>query len=227
MYTIVDRRIPEPALKKLAKAGTPIPFFSEDITYPSISGHPDVFLCKTPKGLIAAPNTPAEVLHRLANLGIAITMGELYTGKVYPQSARYNAFVNTSFFIHNTRHSDPVLKQLCESLTSLHVKQAYTRCNLMEAGQLFITSDKGIEKVLTQQKLDVFFIDPRDIILPGHNHGFFGGCTGIHDHTMYLIGSCNHFKQGNELKSKLTSRGIDLVELYDGPLWDGGSIICI
>jgi hypothetical protein len=225
MHIIVDRRIPEPALEKLAETGNLIPFPSEGIAYPSISGHPDIFICKTPQGIVVAPNAPSETIQRISNLGIALIQGEQDVGTVYPLSARYNAFVNASYYIHNTRHTDPAIKHCCKSLICINVRQAYTRCNLTEAGGIYITSDRSIEKVLLQHQLEVLYINPRQIILPGHDHGFFGGCTGIYGNTLYLIGSHKFFDQGNELKTKLTERGIGLVDLYHGPLYDGGSII--
>lgn len=225
MYIVVDTRIPEAALKKLSALGELIPFVSKNITYDSISGHPDVFVCKTPEGLIIAPNTPAEVTATFRNLPIKFATGEKPLGNKYPESTSYNAFVNDRYFIHHLNHSDSLLRDNCKYLKHIHVNQAYTRCNLVEAGGLYITSDEGIKNTLKQHKLDILYIDPRQIKLPGHDHGFFGGCAGTHNNSLYLIGSCSHFDQGIELKTALSERNINLVELYHGPLWDGGSIL--
>lgn len=225
MHIFVDKRIPVRAMKRLGSIGTLIPFVSQGLTYDSITGHPDVFMCLTSQGVVVAPNTPAEVMVSIEKSSVRSIMGVTEVGSEYPGSAAYNAFVNASFFIHNLAYSDPILTKYCQTLTFLNVRQGYTRCNLVEAGGLYITSDRGIEKVLNQNKLDVLFVDPGQIKLPGQRHGFFGGCTGVLNNTLFLLGSSDHFEQGGELKAELKRRDVELVELYDGPLWDGGSIL--
>lgn len=225
MHIAVDIRIPDMALKNLAALGKLIPFASQNITYTSISGHPDVFACKTPEGLVIAPNTPTKVITRLKDLNIAFTKGKKNLENKYPESASYNAFVNDRYLIHHLNHTDSCLKNNCKSLKHIHVNQAYTRCNLVEAGGLYVTSDHGIEKILAKLNLDTFFIDPKQIILPGENHGFFGGCAGVLPQTVFLIGNCHHFREGKDLQAALEKRNVKLVELYDGPLWDGGSLL--
>ena len=133
MHIAVDIRIPDFALKNLAAWGKLIPFTSQNLTYESISGHPDVFVCQTPDGLVMAPNTPTEVMASVANLNIEFATGIKPVGIQYPESTPYNAFVNDAYFIHHLNHSDSLLRKFCNSLKHIHVKQAYTRCNLVEA----------------------------------------------------------------------------------------------
>jgi len=58
MLIITDKKIPEQAKINLSKYGEHILLETSKITDESISGHPDVFFCKTLKKLIIAPNTP-------------------------------------------------------------------------------------------------------------------------------------------------------------------------
>ncbi len=227
MHIIADKRIPEQAMIRLASIGSLIPFASQGLTYDSISGHPDVFMCQTPHGVVVAPNTPVEVMVAIEKPSMRSIIGATKAGSEYPGSAAYNAFVNASFFIHNLAYSDSILMKYCNTLTFLHVRQGYARCNLVEVGGLYITSDRGIEKVLKQSRMDVLFVDPGQIKLPGQRHGFFGGCTGVLNDTLFLLGACDHFEQGKVLKEELRQRDVALVELYDGPLWDGGSILFV
>lgn len=225
MLIIADARFPERVLKNLERYGELLPFASRGIVYDSISGHPDIFLCQTPKGLVGAPNTPAEILNQIVNSGVMIATGQRPVGASYPASAMYNAFSGSGLLVHNKDLTDPVIQENSEGLKRVDVRQGYTRCNLVEAGGLFITSDRGIEKELRKAGKDTFFVDPAPIQLPGQKHGFFGGCTGVYKNQFYLAGSLNHFPEGFKLMKKLEKRGIGLVELHDGPLWDGGSIL--
>lgn len=227
MYIIVDARLPEQASKALRRYGKLLPLLTKQCTYDSISGHPDLFFCPTPTSLVCAPNTPEELYTTLIKAGIESVKGSLPVSPKYPGSAAYNAFTNHSFFIHNTRYSDPLLLAHCDTLQAIHVNQGYTRCNLTEAGGLYMTSDKGMERILRKNGLDVFFIKPDTIRLPGERHGFFGGCTGHWQNNLFLTGSCDYFPEGSELKTELTRRGIEVIELYNGPLFDAGSILCL
>jgi hypothetical protein len=65
------------------------------ITYPAISGHPDIFFCQTPAGLIVAPNLPEEYFSLLDQHKIKYQKGENPLGKAYPQTSPYNAVVTS------------------------------------------------------------------------------------------------------------------------------------
>ena len=225
MLILADARLPEEALQGLQRLGKLIPFASHGITYPAISGHPDIFFCPTPQGLVHAPNTPQAVLKNLQKHGIRLIKGQSPVGAAYPHSAAYNAFANGQYLLHHPGITDKVLAQQLSHLELLPVKQGYTRCNLVEAGGLYITGDKGIEKALQQQGLDIFFTENKDIILPGSPHGFIGGCAGVHRDVLYLCGSPDHLPHGRELNEVLRRHSIRLEPLYDGPLWDGGSLL--
>ncbi len=227
MLIIADARFPERVLKTLERYGEVLPFASQGIVYEAISGHPDIFLCQTPNALVAAPNTPAEILNQIVKSGVMVAKGQQPVGASYPASAMYNAFSGSGLLVHRKRLTDPAILQNSEGLKKVDVKQGYTRCNLVEAGGLFITSDRGIETALKNAGKETFFVDPSLIQLPGQKHGFFGGCAGVHQNQFFLAGSVKHFPEGPSLIQHLEKRDIELVELYDGPLWDGGSIYFI
>lgn len=225
MLVLADASMPQDALTNLEKYGEVIRFSSQGITYPAISGHPDIFFCPTPQGLVYAPNTPEQTITTLKKKGIKLIAGNTSVGLVYPASAIYNAFVNNSFFVHRTDITDPILKDKLKELTSIHTMQGYTRCNLAEVAGLYITGDHGIESALIQQGLETFFVNQSGIILPGYSHGFIGGCTGVHGNNLFICGSLDYLPEGETLKQKLTQRGVNIVSLYQGPLWDGGGIL--
>jgi hypothetical protein len=150
----------------------------------------------------------------------------LPVGKSYPETAHYNAVVTNSYLIHNLSFTDPAIKALISSKSSLSVNQGYTRCNLLEFGEdQFITSDKGIEKILIAKGVQVSFVSPDDILLPGYDHGFLGGCCGIQGNRIFISGSIQFMKGRKELYTILKKAGMEIVELYNGPFFDAGSIL--
>ncbi len=181
MLIIIDKRMPEKAKQALAGYGELLEFCSSGITYEAISGHPDIFFCQTPAGLITAPNIPSDFLEFLAHRGVKCIHGVLPVGKSYPETARYNAVVTDKYLVHNSALTDSIISDLNPDAESICVSQGYSRCNLMEIREdQFITSDKGIEKTLVSRGINVTFFSPEGIVLPGYEHGFLGGCCGIH-----------------------------------------------
>jgi hypothetical protein len=226
MLILCDSKMPGTAREKLATFGEVVEFATEGITYEAISGHPDIFFCPTPAGLIVAPNLPGEYFKILDHNGISYTTGNLPVGKKYPESARYNALFAFGKLVHNPDISDPVIQKLNPEVEIIRIKQGYTRCSLIPLpNHTFITSDRGIEKTLKQNHFEVLFVDPSSIKLEGFEHGFIGGACGRLDNSLFICGSLKYVK-GKDLFEEFTARaGIQVIELYDGPPMDIGTLI--
>jgi hypothetical protein len=150
MLIIIDNKISQAAKNKLSAYGELMELKTEGITYPAISGHPDIFFCQAPGQLIVAPNLPEPYFSQLRMHGIDFITGELPVGPEYPSSAGYNAVATDRLLIHNFRHTDFMITRTLEDLHPVHVDQGYCRCNLLALKEgHFITSDQGIYKVLT------------------------------------------------------------------------------
>jgi len=226
MKIIANKTIPKSALHQLKKYGKLLPFETTKITYPAISGHPDVFLCYTDKHLIIAPNTPTKFKRTLSDNKIPYIEGQKNIGNRYPDSATYNAVITEKFLIHNLEITDSLIKETCDDKIAIHVNQAYTRCNLLPLkNDSFITSDKGIYNILLTHNLNVLYVNPKGIILPGFNNGFFGGACGIYKTQLFVIGNLNFFTDAEKVKQFIENLGYQIIELYDGYLYDGGSLI--
>lgn len=223
---IASASIPQLALKQLTAQFEVILVQTENVTYPSISNHPDVFMCPIPTGFVVASNFPVQIGQTFTDQSIPFQKGSLPVGMRYPESARYNAVVTERYFIHHLEVTDPLLLNIHRDKTPIHVNQAYTRCNLVALrNNCFITSDRGIERVLLSHQLHVLYVDPMGIQLPGFSHGFFGGTCGIAQDTVFFIGNLACHKQGEEVNLFLESLGYTICSLYDGPLFDGGSLL--
>ena len=73
----------------------------------------------------------------------------------------------------------------------------------------------------------MLLISPHGILLEGFPHGFFGGCCGIWKDKVFINGSLDHFPEGEKVRQYLKDLGYEVVELYDGPLTDAGSILFV
>ena len=226
MLIIADGRMPEQAHRRLERLGETLLMPPQEYVYRSIAAHPDIFFCQTRDGFIAAPNAPAEITEKLVQAGAKIITGQKPVGEKHPETVFYNAVFTDSFFIHNVGLSDETLLSYAAGKKIVNVTQGYTRCNLLPLSDAaFLCSDKNIEKNLLRQGVDVLFIRPEEIQLPGVRHGFIGGCCGVFEKTVVIIGSLSRHTQGDEIRQFLEKNGMETVELYEGPLWDGGGII--
>ncbi|MBR5146587.1 MAG: radical SAM protein [Bacteroidales bacterium] len=225
---IADGRMPEEAKKNLKKLGDVLFLNPTDITYKSISAHPDIFFFQGKDGLVYAPNAPKRIVKELKKRKIKLTEGKKEVGRKYPDTVPYNAVGIGDTLIHNLKHTDPTILSLYEN--HIQVNQGYTRCNLVALKEdIFITSDEAIssatEKFKVQSsELKVLYIDPKQIELEGHDHGFFPGCCGVWKNNLIVCGSTKYLKEKEALDKFLKDNDFNLIELYDGELVDVGSI---
>jgi hypothetical protein len=228
MLFIVNKDIPPQARNKLQSFGEVFEFSTENLTYPVVSNHPDIFFCQAGGTLYCAPNTPKEFVQRLVSKGLNIKIGDQPVGMQYPKSALYNAVITDNYFIHNHEITDTALILAAPEKIKINVKQGYCRCSLLPLkNDYFITSDNGICKRLLTEGLNVLYVNPDGIILPGEKYGLFGGTSGVSDNRVFITGNLNLFPDGKKVREYLTSLDYNVIELYDGPLFDGGSIIVL
>ena len=228
MLIIADKKIPAEAREKLSAYGTLMELETEGIVYPAISGHPDVFFCNTPGGLVVAPNLPEMYFHALEKHNISFTKGNLTSGIRHPSSVHYCAAIDDRYLIHRLEYTDPVILQNCHTLKKIAVKQGYTRCSLvLLKDHHYLTSDAGIHHALIHHGLNGLFVSPDGIILPGFQNGFIGGAMGLLNDTVFVIGSLDRHSEGGAIRKYLEDLDYCIVELYNGFLFDGGGVLFI
>ncbi len=226
MLIITNNSLPQIAIDKLNSFGRVILFETENIVYPAISKHPDIFFCPMGDKLIVAPNLPEKYKNILINNEIFFEVGKNPLGQKYPKTALYNVVVTDNYIIGNQNIMDTSLLDFASNRKLIHVNQAYTRCNLLPLPKdRFITSDKGIFKQLENNNLDVLLVSPKGIVLEGFKNGFFGGCCGVFHNKIFITGSLNHFPEGEKVREFL--KDFEVIELYDGPLLDVGSFLFV
>lgn len=224
MLIIADKRIPPQAKKHLEKYGELYELETDGIVDGPISGHPDIFLCNIQNIMIVAHQAPSGLKEKLLQHGIRTKFGYSQLVFSYPACASYNAVATKKYLVHNLQITDTGIIDAADGLISINVRQGFTRCSLLPVADGFITSDRGIFRNLKESGCDVLFVRPDDIVLPGHRHGFFGGCCGTLEDKVFINGSLRNFKDGILVAKYLEFKGYQVVELYEGPLFDGGSI---
>ena len=228
---IASATMPAEAKESLSKMGSVTWLEPSDLAYPSISSHPDIFFfCKDERhceSVICAENVDIDLPEN-----IKVANGGKSVGNAYPTTVPYNAVGVGNMLIHNLKYTDEKIIELYGKISTksvqLNVNQGYTRCNLLALDERnFITSDFGIKRVLEENGCNVFYVDPHQIALPGHDHGFFPGCCGLVDDCVVVCGSLNKLKECKELKKFIRRNGMKIIELYNGDLIDVGSIFFI
>lgn len=223
---ICDKRLPSPVRQRLSALDFLLELSTENITYPAISGHPDIFFCKVGDVLLVSPALPRHYCDLLTQQNVVWKFGTQPNTSTYPGSAIYNAVVTDTVFIHNLKITDPSVKELIGTRKQIHVNQGYTRCNLLPLpNNCFITSDKAIYTVLTHEGFDILFVNPTGILLQGFPNGFIGGVCGIKGNDVFFSGSLKAFPEGLKIMDFFATHSLTVIELSDGPLIDGGSIL--
>ncbi|MCK5825328.1 MAG: hypothetical protein KAG96_07985 [Ichthyobacteriaceae bacterium] len=228
MLAIIDSRSPKEAINNLKKEFNVLEFESNNITYNEVSGHPDIFINQHLNNIIIAPNSPTLLVDFLFNNKVAFKYGEKSVGKELNNSTQYNCIISDDYLFHKKNFTDNSIKEICKNNELVNLTQAYTRCSLTMINQNnFITSDKGIYNTLTKYNFNTLLVSHKNIMLPGFKNGFFGGTNGIINNKLYIIGNLSFHEDGDAIKTFLNSNNIELVELYNGKLYDGGGIFFI
>lgn len=225
MLIIGDNRIPHEAKASLLKIGELMALETAGITYPAISGHPDIFFTQVDHHLVVAPNLPLPFLENLERTQQNYVVGENVVGTDYPETAKYNAVVTSKYLVHNTKITDAKILKQCESKTRIHVNQGYTRCNLifLDEGRA-ISSDAGIAREMAGHGVEVLLVTTKGIKLPGFKNGFFGGCCGVYQDKLFILGNLDKYPDGERVRCFTEAAGLSIIELCNTALFDGGGV---
>ncbi len=225
MLIIAGADIPGEVINRLRKEGKLLLLKSSNVLPDYLSCHPDLFLFSYKKTIVHSPETPVEILNEISAAGYKLIKGNK-PGIKYPECARYNVATGCGYYIHKKDITTPEIVELCAGLEFINVKQGMTRCSALLFGEkYFLTSDRKIDRELSGRGLRGVFVEPGQIVLPYKNYGLIGGCCGVSGNTVYFIGSLEYLREEEEIKNIITEGGFTYRELYQGPMFDGGSIL--
>jgi rRNA-processing protein FCF1 len=201
--------------------------------YAAIEGHPDIMLHHIEDNIfVYAPDTPETLISKLKDMGFDMRLGNTVLKNKYPYTIAYNVARVGNYAIHDTRYTDPVIKQLLlqKGVEFIHVRQGYSKCLTCIVNEnSIITSDTDICKKAGKAGIDALLIEPdASIKLEPFDMGFLGGATGlIGVNKLAFTGNIERHRNFREILSFLSLKNIDMVMLNDGALIDIGTIIPI
>jgi len=229
---LIDGRISKKIADSLLKMEiTPIKTECLPEMYEAVSYHTDIMLHHVGGNkIVYAPGINIKILEMLSSLGFKMIEGKTVLSAKYPGNIAYNAARVGNYIIHNLKYTDKILLKELESEGAefIDVKQGYSKCSVCVVDKnAIITSDKGIEEAASKKGIDVLLIEPdENIVLPGLNMGFIGGCTGkISRDKMVVTGDLTKLKSFVDIVKFANSHGVKIVSLSDEKPVDVGSII--
>ena len=232
LRVIIDGRVSQKIKDFLKQQNvTVIPTIAHPDVYLAIAYHPDIMFHHIGDNIIVyAPNTPQALINSLSELGFEMKIGHSFLGSKYPYSIAYNIARIGNYSLHNTKYTDPVVKELLykRDIELIHVEQGYTKCLTCVVDQnSIITSDFGIYRKASEVGIDALLIEPdKSIILEPYDMGFIGGATGlIGQKKLAFAGNVNFHKNSKEILNFLSLKAVDVVMLNDERLLDIGTII--
>lgn len=227
MLAIANSIIPAEARQTLLHLANYVPFATSGITFAPLSGHIDVFVYCAQDILVLAPNIPQSYVDLFVMEGVNYCFGTTTVGKDNDSVVAYNVASNNRMAVHNFKKTDPLVADIIQDLQHVDCKQAFTRCSTLLLTDAAITSDRGIAKQLQNTGMDVLYVLPDDIVLPGYRCGCFGGCCGVMENKVVVCGSMDFHTQGNEIRNFIIKHEFQIIELAHLPLLDVGSIFFV
>lgn len=230
-YAITDFRIFKEEKDNLIKLGYHVitcPPCSN--LYDSVCGHPDMMIHFIDKeNVILHKDIENNFINFFKNLKFNVFLSNKSLETKYPNNIGLNAVNLKNYFIHNIHHTDSILLNMITDKKLLNVKQGYTKCSTAIVNDnAIITSDIGIANAARSENIDVLLLTPGDIILPGLDYGFIGGCCGLLDENrLAFFGNLNHYAYGKEILEFLYKYDVEPIYLRKGKLIDRGSLFVI
>ena len=175
-----------------------------------------------------APNAPDELFVFLECHNINYVRGKREVGYELYNSVQYNCLSTPDFHFHKSGYTDPTILEMNKTRELIPLSQAYTRCSLVHlCDNNYLTSDRGIEKVLLRKGFSCFYFNPEQITIRDHNNGFIGGAIGIWSKKIFFNGNIELHSDGQRLREYLIDLDFDIINLSDKFLYDGGCIFFV
>lgn len=228
---ITDCRIDseeESTLLKLGYKVLKIPH--SNLLYDAVCGHPDMLMhIIDEKNIVVHKDMCKNFIEELKNLNFSIHYSKASLESKYPYDILLNCVNLKNKLVHNIKYTDLTIKTLLKDKKMINVKQGYTKCSTAIVNdEATITSDTTISNTLKNEGIDVLLIPPKDIILPGLDYGFIGGCCGLlSKNKMAFYGDLNEYAYGKEVINFLKKYDVEPIYLRKGKLIDRGSIFTI
>lgn len=232
-FVIIDYRAGEEILDYLKKLNIePIKTIKCPDLHEPVDGHPDMVIHPIDfETFVVAPNVYDYYRNVLTGLGIKVIEGGKTLSRNYPEDIAYNVARIGRYAVHNTKHTDQVLKYYLEEagMEFIHVNQGYTKCSVAAlSDNKALTSDFLIHEKLLSYNIDCMYINPKFVHLEGYDNGFIGGSIGlINDKVFLATGKIFDDDISLSLREFIQSSGYIYEEASNQQITDLGTLIPI
>ncbi len=208
-----------------------LPSFPCDSLPEPTKGHPDMTIFPLLGGYaICAPEVLSAYQPILAPFGITLVGGKTPLSCDYPGDVAYNVLKADGCAFARWDSTDPEIAGLLDECGILRhdVRQGYARCSTVLFGDCMITADSSVQKAGKAAGFEVLSVSPGHVELPGYEHGFLGGASGILDgNTVVFFGDLRFHPEGEQIRQFIEAHGFSVVEMPGKPLRDIGTLLCI
>jgi hypothetical protein len=230
-YAIIDFRTTAEEKSNIKNLGYDILVCPpSQLLYDAVCGHPDMLLnIIDGKTIMVHKDIDKNFVEKLKNLNFDVVFSSNSLKNTYPEDIILNSISFSDLFIHNLKYTDTNLFNYMKSKICINVKQGYSKCSTaIVSRDSIMTSDKIIAKALLKENIDVLLLPPGDILLPGLNYGFIGGCCGLlNKNSMAFYGDLNYYAFGKEVLNFLKKHNVEPIFLRKGKLIDRGSLFIV
>lgn len=226
MLAAIDERMPGEAKMRLESLGArllelpPFPLLPEPV-----SCHPDMLLLPLDHKVYFYekyyPIARAQI-DAVGAAGWEPCPLSLEPGKQYPLDVALNCFPFGNALFGYKRPLLPFSKLTKRRYVG--TAQGYAKCSAIVLENGIITSDPSIARTAEKENVDCLLVRAGNVILPGYETGFLGGCTGILEDTVLFCGDLARHPDGEKIRAFLAAKGYRALSLSPGPLYDVGSI---
>lgn len=171
-----------------------------------------------------------EVIARRCQRPICVVEEEVFPS--YPGDVLFNAAVVGEDLFCLPKHTAGAILQDFLPDRVHKVRQGYAKCSVLPIGpRAFLTQDPTLAKAGRDLEMDVLELAATEILLPGYDHGFWGGCASYAPYhalkELYFCGDIYQHPKGQEILDFCNAHGKVSVALGSFPLTDVGTIFII
>lgn len=230
-YAIIDHRASVKTADALKKYGFEIVLTPKlDHVYTTICGHTDIMVHKLCSNTIVVEPTVIEYFKNKMP-EIEIITGKTILNEKYPYDIAYNSARVGNNIICNKNFTDDVIIEFANKngLNLINTKQGYAKCSIcVVSDDAIITSDKNIQSVAKENKIDVLLVNDNEIKLTGFDHGFIGGATGlIKKNILAVNGNIKFHANYNQIVDFCAKHSVEVISLNNDEIIDIGSILVV
>ena len=227
---VVSSGMPTDALDTLRHIAASVITLPPDPSLPApVASHPDMLLFSIGNALVTHctyyETAQAQIDRILEYSGHRLVLTNCPRGNTYPMDIGLNTLLCGKYLFGRTDALAPEILALADEngITPIHIRQGYAGCSGLVLGDAIATADPSLTKAAAAHGIPVIPAPCAEIVLPGYDHGFFGGCGGVWRNMVFLCGTIHAARHPDFFNSPLL-RGKAIYFLSAGSLFDCGGI---